>query len=123
MQSKEVLNTEIHEIWVITGLILTCTFLFSLNCLVGNSLYSEAYFGNSEYYTKDIKEYPFFCEDLSLSPDEDEDTFDAVKHNFKTFIYQDKYVCLYRNLTKVIQKVNKQQFYFGIRLGKNKNGH
>ncbi|XP_060608107.1 CD40 ligand-like [Ruditapes philippinarum] len=45
------------------------------------------------------------CEDLSLSPYEDYDTFNVRNKQFQTSFHNDRYVCSTKNFTKIISKI------------------
>ncbi|XP_053403846.1 uncharacterized protein LOC123554544 [Mercenaria mercenaria] len=85
-------------------LIILLGLLLSLNILIFSFVLEENKFRNSGYFINDLKEFPFFCDDLSLSADEDEDTFNVKKNLYRYFLHKRRYICSFRNLTEPLQK-------------------
>ncbi|XP_060553757.1 CD40 ligand-like isoform X2 [Ruditapes philippinarum] len=46
-----------------------------------------------------------FCEDLSLSPYEDYETFNVRNKQIQTSLHNDRYVCSTKNITKIISQI------------------
>ncbi|XP_045200967.2 uncharacterized protein LOC123554726 isoform X2 [Mercenaria mercenaria] len=79
--------------------------LLALTLLVGSFISFESEYSNTGYRNKYIQEFSFLCDDLSLSPDEDFETFNINKNKLKYFVQGDKYICRFHNLTEVLYKV------------------
>lgn len=94
-----------HAVSVVSFVLTLISILFlALICLVWKFHSEEDYMRNEENYFENLQEFPFFCNDLSLSADEDYVTFDVKKNRFKTSIYRNRYVCSYHNLTEALEK-------------------
>jgi hypothetical protein len=65
---------------------------------------------NSVYFIKEIQNFSYFCDDLSLSPGEDYVTFKVRKNLFDVYLLKNRYVCTFRNFTEPLQKVNWNAF-------------
>ncbi|XP_045200681.1 uncharacterized protein LOC123554527 isoform X2 [Mercenaria mercenaria] len=89
---------------VLSVLITLCSLLFALNILVVRFFVEETKFSNSGYFITNLEEYPFFCDALSLSPYDDQDTFIVKKKQFRYFLHKNRYICSYRNLTEPLEK-------------------
>jgi hypothetical protein len=75
--------------------------LGSLTVLVVKFLIEEAAFGEVNH----LYDFSVFCEDLSLSPYEDYETFNVRNKQFQTTLHNDRYVCSTKNITKIISQV------------------
>ncbi|XP_045200763.2 uncharacterized protein LOC123554581 [Mercenaria mercenaria] len=99
---------DLHKIAIGASIVLF-TLLLSLNLLVFKFQSEEALFRNTGYFINLSEEYSVFCEDLSLSPYEDSDTFNEKKNKFKYSLYNDKYVCRNTNLTLLVEKIVERE--------------
>ncbi|XP_053403053.1 uncharacterized protein LOC123554569 [Mercenaria mercenaria] len=71
---------------------------------IAHLFYEEDQFKESGYFIDYLKEYPFFCDDLSLSSDEDYDTFNVKRKLYKYYLHNNRYTCNFWNLTEPLQK-------------------
>lgn len=113
MQAK-VISLEFIVSSVLT--IISCLLLF-LVCLVWKFCSEEVYTKHTENYYKNLPEFPFFCDDLSLGPDEDYITFDVRKNRFETSLYRSRYVCSFHNLTEALEKFVERKSRLRLALG------
>ncbi|XP_045200968.2 uncharacterized protein LOC123554726 isoform X1 [Mercenaria mercenaria] len=91
--------------------------LLALTLLVGSFISFESEYSNTGYRNKYIQEFSFLCDDLSLSPDEDFETFNINKNKLKYFVQGDKYICRFHNLTEVLYKVVQRVGRLRLSLG------
>ncbi|XP_045200717.1 uncharacterized protein LOC123554552 [Mercenaria mercenaria] len=98
-----------HGVYNIVKVIIVLTvlliLLLSLNILVFKFQAEEAHFKDTGDYITHLDHYPVFCDELSLSPYEDYDTFNVKKNQFRYFLYKNRYVCSCTNLTKTVEKI------------------
>lgn len=91
-------------------LLILALLLSSLVILVGYFLYQEGTYILPLFSMKTVSTLPVLCEDLSLSPNEDFDTFDVTKENLRVYRNaQDKYICDGKNFTGVVNKIVERQ--------------
>ncbi|XP_053404015.1 uncharacterized protein LOC128558505 isoform X1 [Mercenaria mercenaria] len=95
--------------FLIILLTILCTLLLALNILIKSFVSEEDLVGNIGNFRKSIEEFPFFCDDLSLSADEDYDIFNVKKKLYKYFLYKNRYVCSFWNLTVPLRKFVERQ--------------
>lgn len=91
-------------------LLILALLLSSLVILVGYFLYQEGTYILPLFSMNTVSTLPVLCEDLSLSPDEDFDTFDVTKENLRVYLNaQDKYICDGKNFTGIVNKIVERQ--------------
>ncbi|XP_060585895.1 uncharacterized protein LOC132741682 [Ruditapes philippinarum] len=86
-------------------LLIACILTIGINICVYKFKAADEILLKSVYLTNELHNFPFICNDLSLSPDEDVVTFNMRKKLFDVYLHDDKYVCSFRNLTEPFQKV------------------
>ncbi|XP_045200718.1 uncharacterized protein LOC123554553 [Mercenaria mercenaria] len=86
-------------------LVSTSVLLSGLISLIGYILYEEM----MSVYSETLVEFSVPCDDLSLSPDEDFETFDIKRNGLKTFVRGDRYMCSYGNVTELVRLVVERQ--------------
>ncbi|XP_060573002.1 uncharacterized protein LOC132730936 [Ruditapes philippinarum] len=88
----------------ISVLTVSSVFILGLNIVLYIVKTEEDQLINSGYFIKEIQNFAYFCDDLSLSPDEDDVTFKVRKKLFDVYLLKNRYVCSFRNLTEPLQK-------------------
>lgn len=92
---------------LISVLLILTLLLLCLGLLVGYIVYQEVCYTLPLFSLEMVRTLPVFCNDLSLSPDDDFETFDINKDNLRTYLDDHgRYVCEGKNITDVISKVS-----------------
>lgn len=110
--SKERSQRHQHFLTLVWLLFILDLVLAGVVPLVGYYFYHDTYNILPALEKEKLENISVYCENLSLSPDDDEETFVRRKNDFEVSIAEDgKYICNYRKnkLNQVIRKVVERQ--------------